>query len=37
MEIEGKKGIQVKILWGKQKFDLVYQRTDDLDTLKGRQ
>ena len=28
--------VTVKFQWGKQKFDFELDRTDDLDTVKGR-
>lgn len=36
MEIEEKNAVKVKVHWGKQKLDFALDKSDDLDTVKGR-
>ena len=36
MEIEENKGVGVKIHWGKSKLDFLFDKSDDIDTIRGR-
>lgn len=37
MEIEEKQSVKVKIHWGKQKIDFLLDKSEDMETFKGRE